>query len=162
MKTLIIILSFFCLLHFVALGQTNKNYIDTKRDDGLISRMYEPQTVSNKNGMQIALGLITCQAGNYVYVVLSFGQKTRMLKGMLALRLGNEELLRFEPENIQKTDLGQSKGVLGLFRLPANYAEKLKRNKVTHVSLVFDDGSLSTYTVETNGDVLIKQFKQIQ
>lgn len=161
MKTLIFIFSFVYLLHFASLGQTNKNFVDTKRDDGLISRMYEPQTVSDKNGMQIALGLITCQVGNYVYVVLSFGQKTRMLKGMLALRLSNEELLRFEPENIQKTDLGQSKGVLGLFRLPANHAEKLKRYKVTHVSLVFDDGSLSTYAVETNGDALIKQFKLI-
>lgn len=161
MKKLLFSYSFICFLCINSFAQPNKTYIETIRDDGLVSRMYTPQIVCETNDMQIALGLITCQIGNYVYAVLSFKQKARMLKGMLALRLSNEELLRFEPENIQKTDLGQSKGVLGLFRLPANHAEKLKRYKVTHVSLVFDDVSLSTYAVTSNGDVLIKQFKQI-
>lgn len=162
MKKLLFTYLFICFLCINSFAQPNKTYIETKRDDGLVSRMYTPQIVCETSDMQITLGLVTCQIGNYVYVVLSFGQKARMLKGMLALRLSNEELLRFEPENIQKTDLGQSKGVLGLFWLPANHAEKLKRYKVTHISLVFDDGSLSTYAVETNGDALIKQFKQIQ
>lgn len=162
MKKLLFTYSFICFLCISSFAQPNKNYIETKRDDGLVSRMYTPQIVCDRSDMQIAIGLITCQIGNYVYIALNFGQKARMIKGMLALRLSNEELLRFEPENIQKTDLGQSKGVLGLFRLPVNHAEKLKRYKVTNVSLVFDNGSLSTYTVETNGDVLIKQFKQIQ
>jgi hypothetical protein len=151
-----------CLFCLSSFGQPNKTYIETKRDDGLISRMYNPQIVCETTEMQIGLGLVTCQIGNYVYVVLNLGQKQRMLKEMLALRLSNEDLLRFEPENIRKTDLGQSKGVLGLYKLPTSHAEKLKRYKVTNVSLIFDDGSLTTYTVKTNSDVFIKQFKQIQ
>lgn len=161
MKKLLFAYSLICLMCLNAFGQPNKTYIETKRDDGLISRMYEPQIVCEKNGMQIALGLMTCQIGNYVYVVLNFSQKARMIKEMLALRLSNEEIIRFEPESIRKTNIGQSEGILGLFKLPESKAEKLRKYKVTNVSLTFDDGSLNTYSVETNGDVLIKHFKQI-
>lgn len=137
-------------------------YLETKRDDGIISKMYEPQIVADVAGMQIALSFLKSQAGNYVSVILRFEKNMRMPNGKMALRLSNDELLRFEPEKIQKSNIGNLDAVLGLFKCPDNYIERLKIWKVTNISLSFSDGSLNTYSVEANGDVLTKQIKLLK
>lgn len=137
-------------------------YIETKRDDGVVTKMYEPQVIANNNGMQIAVSFLKSQVGNYIAVILGFDRNYKMPHGSMALRLSNNELLRFEPEKFQKTNLGKLGGVLGLFICPREFELKLKKFNITNISLTFQDGSLNTYTVESNNDVLIKQTKLLQ
>lgn len=137
-------------------------YIETKRDDGVVTKMYEPQVIANNNGMQIAVSFLKSQVGDYIAVVIGFDRNYKMLQGKMALRLSNNELLRFEPEKFQKTNLGKLGGVLGLFICPREYEMKIKQFKITNISLSFQDGSLNTYTIESNNDILIKQTKLLQ
>tara|TARA_R110002050_G_scaffold167468_1_gene298255 strand:- start:20942 stop:21838 length:897 start_codon:yes stop_codon:yes gene_type:complete len=134
-------------------------YIETKRDDGVISKMYEPLIVAEIEGMQIALTYTTSQVGNYISVILRFEDKIRMMDGILALRLCNDELLRFEPEKIQKTNFGHLDGVIGLYSCSKEQSAKLMQNNITNVTISFKDGALSTYNVNSNSDVLSKQTK---
>lgn len=156
MKVLLFISLFVCGFYTGTRGQAAK-YIETTRDDGVVTKMYEPQVVAESGGMQIGLCLVTSTAGKYIAVILRFEKASKMLDGVLALRLSNDEMLRFNPEKIQKTNFGNLDGVIGLYILPAAHAEKLKKHPVNNVTLSFSGGALNSYAVTQNGNILLKQ-----